>query len=336
MFNDPAYLARFPAALAVIAADDNIDSLLVILGPMSRGTEEILGAVAALGELTRKPVCVAWPFCPDHARVRLGARGLGVFEEPDRAVRAVASTLCLADRPPDPVPVRPAPVSWHRWVPAAGPGRVLSEPECHRLLAAAGLPVAAGELITSETGLTDVISRLGPPVVLKGVSGQVTHRDAAGLVRLDVRTPEEARAAYRALRARAAELGQPLDGIYVQRLVRGELEILVSAFRDAGLGVVVSCGAGGTLTELVDDVTFARAPVSRDGAARMLGRLRVVQHAVRHGRQAGLAEAAQFVAAVSQLAADAPWRQFTLEINPVMVGAAGAVAVDGLVVVEQP
>jgi hypothetical protein len=122
-----------------------------------------------------------------------------------------------------------------------------------------------------------------------------------------------------------------LDGLYVQRMQRGGLEVLVSAFRDPVFGPVVSVGAGGALTEALDDVALARAPLDAAGVAALLGRLRLMKRA--SGRP--VAPLADFVARFSQLAASAPWRRFVFEVNPVAWSADGVVALDGLLVIER-
>jgi hypothetical protein len=99
---------------------------------------------------------------------------------------------------------------------------------------------------------------------------------------------------------------------------------------------VVSCGAGGNLTEVIDDVVLERAPVSRALAEDMLARLRVVRHARRGHAAPALGAAADFVAGFSRVAATAPWPRFVFEVNPIRVSGHGAVAVDGLLVVEEP
>jgi acetate---CoA ligase (ADP-forming) len=304
---------------------------------MSQGADAVISAIATLRDRSAKALCIVWPFCPAPVRARLESLGFFVFEEPDRAITALASCV-LPDHGPtiraqETAAVRP---DWLQLVPSAVAGRVVSEHDCHRVLAAAGLPVAAAKLVTDRSELPAAIRQIGMPVVMKVISDDVTHRQAAGLVALDLRTEREAHEAFHALHARASDLGLQLDGVYVQRLVRGSMEVLVSAFRDATLGMIVCCGAGGTLTELLDDTAFARAPVDKAGAERMLGRLRLVRRAIKHGSTDGLAEAAAFVAAFSRLAATIPWQRFTLEVNPVVVGANGALAVDALLVVDQP
>jgi hypothetical protein len=178
--------------------------------------------------------------------------------------------------------------------------------------------------------------RLGFPVALKGIAASVTHRAAAGLLALDLRFEVDVQDAYRRLALRAQQLRIALEGVYVQEMAKGGLELLVSAFIDAQFGVIVSCGAGGTLAEVLDDVVLARAPVDEAQARQMLERLRIVRHAARLAPEARTETAAAFVAAFAQLAASAPWRRFVLEVNPIRWGRDGVVAVDGLLVVDEP
>jgi hypothetical protein len=113
----------------------------------------------------------------------------------------------------------------------------------------------------------------------------------------------------------------------------GNRELLVTALRDKDFGVVVGCGLGGGMTEILDDVVFARAPIDAAGAADLLGYLNVVR---RHPDFLGDEQkrlAADFIATFSALAASAPWPEFTLEINPLKLAKGKAAAVDGLLII---
>ncbi|MHB8993348.1 MAG: acetate--CoA ligase family protein, partial [Chloroflexota bacterium] len=212
----------------------------------------------------------------------------------------------------------------------------VSEHDCHRILAAAGLPVAAGRLTTSVEDATGAACDVGYPVAMKGISSAVTHRAAAGLLELNLRSEQEVRDGYLHLVEQAGQLGVKLDGVYVQHMVRGGLEFLVSAFRDQQFGVVVSCGAGGNQTELIDDVTLERAPLDIPSALLMLQRLRITRRASRREPGADLTSVAEFVARFSRLALSAPWKRFVLEVNPIKWSHDGVVAVDGLLIIEEP
>ena len=143
------------------------------------------------------------------------------------------------------------------------------------------------------------------------------------------------RRAFDELSATARGSAVALDGVYVQEMVAGGSEVIVSALRDPVAGVVVSCGAGGALTELIDDVVIARAPLDVAGARALLGRLRLVRGLAKGRKPPDLDALARFVADFSQVAARAPWTRFVVEVNPVKWSTKGVTAVDGLVIIEE-
>ena len=134
---------------------------------------------------------------------------------------------------------------------------------------------------------------------------------------------------------RAKAINVTLDGLYVQKMVRGGVELLVSAFRDPIFGPVISCGVGGGLTELVDDIVIERAPVGLATAASMVERLRIRRHARDEAGPLPADAAARFIARLSELAASAPWKAFMLEVNPIKWTRKSAIAVDGLLIIDE-
>jgi hypothetical protein len=169
---------------------------------------------------------------------------------------------------------------------------------------------------------------------MKGIATSITHRAAAGLLALNVGAPDAVRATDAMLRARAKARGVALDGVWVQHMVQGDTELIVTAFRDAEFGVMVGVGVGGGMTEIVDDVMLARAPLDHDGALDLIARLRTLQRLPQWLPAARRERAAAFVARFSALAAGAPWPRFTLEVNPLKVGADDCAAVDGLLIID--
>ena len=137
------------------------------------------------------------------------------------------------------------------------------------------------------------------------------------------RRPRRPRQTFASFKARAAELGVTLDGVWVQHMFQGRLEMLVTAFRDREFGVMVGCGMGGGMTEIIDDVVFARAPIDADGAEDLLRRLRTLRRMPTLLSDQQARQVAAFIAGFSALVASAPWPTFTLEVNPLKVGANG-------------
>jgi acetyltransferase len=334
VYNQDKWFVTFPEALDVIAADPGIDIAFCQFGPMSQRAPDIATLIADLRHRTDKTVCIAWPLAPRGIPELLQEKGVHVFQENARAIAVLGKLAGRAPRVRRSAPATDA----NPWTRAGRVSKntVISEHECHRLLGEAGIVVAKGRLARTVEEAAAAAQAVGLPVAMKGISGAVTHRAAAGLVRLDLRSPEEVRAAYESLTGRAAERGIALDGVYVQTMVKGGVEIIVSAFRDPDFGVMVSCGAGGNLTEIIDDVTIASAPLDQDEAAAALERLKIVRGAGKLDPDAKLAELARFIAHFSDVATSVPWSRFVIEINPVKWRADGVTAVDGLIIVEEP
>jgi acetate---CoA ligase (ADP-forming) len=327
--------ARLPEAMDALAARPDIDSLLFIVGPLDARTADLADTIIGFCRRCRKPVCVSWPSPPPGAVARLATAGIVVFAEPDRALRALERLVehneALA-RPPR-GDVGAVPFDWDTHV---EPGTtVVTEDRCHAILIDAGLPVAPGRLAIDAAAALPIAHQIGLPVALKGISPRLTDCAAAGLLAIDLRSTEDVLAGFRRLEDRARAKDITLDGIYVQKMLRDGVELRVSVFRDPIFGSMVSCGSGGVLGELIDDVLTARAPVTEAYATDMIERLRC-RGAARDAQ--GLFDAmapAAFVARLSQLGASAPWRRFTFDVNPVRWTRGGVVAAGGLLVIGQ-
>ena len=324
----PDALARLPEVLDVFAAQPGIDAVLFIVGTLASKAAEISQVFKDFHRRCPKPVLLSWPGPPTGLAARFAADAIFSYDEPARAIRALGRIVeghrALPRRPAEPL----SGFDWPSFIPETG-AAVITEDRCHAVLAAAGLGVAPGKLAHSAREAATMAAGLGFPVVLKGISPQVTHRAAAGLLAVGVADAEAAADAWTRLDTRARAAGTPLDGVYVQKMLDRQPELLVAALRDPDFGVTVTVGAGGGLTELLDDVVVARAPVDAATAAEMLRRLRMR----RLLGDAAIAHAADYVARFSSLAASAPWASFTFEVNPVLAGAEAAIAVDGLLIV---
>jgi acyl-CoA synthetase (NDP forming) len=222
----------------------------------------------------------AWPLIIEGARDCFRAESMHVFPEYARGVRAMAHLCDYAEALRSPRS-EAAPAEFDSRAQTRSDD-VISERRCHAILALAGFPVAAGRLAISEDMAVAAAGEAGFPVAMKGISEKVTHRAAAGLLALSVKSEEEVRERCRRLQARAEALAIPLEGVYVQSMVNEGVELLVSAFPDPDFGLMLSLGAGGAMTELIDDAIVVPAPLSEAAATEALNRLLIVR------RQGGL------------------------------------------------
>jgi len=157
-------------------------------------------------------------------------------------------------------------------------------------------------------------------------------------VALGIAADEELRSEYAALLERVADHapGARVQGVRVERMARGLIELIVGGRNDPAFGPVVVAGLGGVLAEALQDVSTRLAPVDLDEARKMLGELRgAALLGPFRGRPAADVDAvAEVIVRVAQLLVELPEVR-ELDLNPVLVRATGegCIAVDGLVVV---
>lgn len=261
------------------------------------------------------------------------AAGCPVFEDPSRAVRAVAALARLAESFDRPRAV-PPPVSPVEPLPPAPVG----EAEARRILAEAGLPMVASRLCTTAGHATEAAAALGFPVALKIASPDIAHKSDVGGVALDLETPDAVAEAFAAVidKTRGACPRARVDGVLVSPMVRDGVEMILGVQHDPTFGPVVMCGLGGVFVEILADTSFRPAPFDDAEAHRMLRELQgyPLLAGARGRPPADVDALAAALAALSRFAAAHAERLESAELNPVAVRPAGqgVIALDALLV----
>jgi hypothetical protein len=255
--------------------------------------------------------------------------GYLVFEEPARAVAALAAVARIADGFS-----RPVPASYQPAIAILSVGQLFNEVQAKEVLSAAGLRIPAEIFATSAAEAAEKSAPLRGPLALKIVSGDLAHKSDVGGVALNLRQDEIASAvASMTLEvARRAPLAR-IDGYLVSEMVCGGVEVIVGARRDPLFGPVILVGLGGVLVELFKDVSLRLAPVTPDTARDMLAELKALPllTGYRGKPAADIAALAEAVAAVSRFAADNADTLESVEINPLVVLPRGAFALDAVI-----
>jgi len=128
-------------------------------------------------------------------------------------------------------------------------------------------------------GIEDAIraaETIGYPVVMKIVSKDIVHKSDAGGVALDLVNEEEVVDAYQAILRSCRDYAPDavIEGVEVVEMVSAGVETIVGARQDPSFGPVVMIGLGGIYVEVMKDVSFRAAPVSRRAARDMIADLR--------------------------------------------------------------
>ena len=213
---------------------------------------------------------------------------------------------------------------------------VLTEGESKSILALYGVPVVGEVRVHDESAAISAADACGYPVVLKIESPDIPHKTAAGVVRLNLRTPAEVAVVYQELMANALRVTQRdrIRGVLVQSQVPAGVEFFVGARIDPQLGALLVVGTGGVLTELIRDTASIQAPCSVGEAHALLRQLRgyALLEGFRGGEGADAQRLAEVVARLSEFAADQKALVREFDVNPIICKGDRIVAVDALLV----
>ena len=217
--------------------------------------------------------------------------------------------------------------------------RALSAPEAQQLCEAYGIPTPKQGLAKTAAEAAKIAARLRFPVVLKIVSDDILHKTEAGGVIVGLKNAAEVRRGFDQLvkSAKAYKKNAAIQGVQVQQMVGAGREVLVGAVSDPSFGKLVAFGLGGVLVEVLKDITFRLAPVSRKDALSMLDGVRGAEilRGVRGAKGVDRNALADIIQKVSKLVNDFP-EILEVDLNPIFATDKGAHAVDVRIVVGEP
>lgn len=310
---------------SIVAADPDVGVLLAILH--AQRDWQRTPTMAAITQATRtsaKPFFILAPGgLSDGQRSDCEAAGLRVFKDSGAALQGVAAMLAPAAS--DTAEVTPASLGEADDALLAAE-RTLTEPESLALLARVGIPTVALRVCTGIDAAVAAADELGWPVVLKGVVPGLAHKSEAGQVHVDLADRAALMEAFKAC-------GSP-ETVLIQRFVKGDVEAIAGLTRSPDVGPVLVAGLGGIYAESLRDVSMWAVPVSREAIRRKLltaslGRVLTSPRWRHPGSLDALIDTLMRLQAFALAAGD---RVAGVDLNPLVIGRNGVVAVDGLVV----
>jgi succinyl-CoA synthetase beta subunit len=197
--------------------------------------------------------------------------------------------------------------------------RLLPYRSAAALLESFGIPLAPAELVDTPQQAASAARSLGFPVALKALSPQLTHKSDTGLVRLGLTTAGEIQTAAEDLLAATAHVRR--EGLLVQRMIPGGLEMIAGVDRDSQFGPMVALGPGGVLVELLDDMVLRLPPLTRQQALAMVQETRSwpLLQGYRGQPAADVDALVQLLVNLSHLAIREASGLVSLDLNPVIV-----------------
>jgi acetyl coenzyme A synthetase (ADP forming)-like protein len=336
----------YSRAIAILAGSEEADALIVIFTPpLVTKAPEVIRAIQRAAKNLPRAIPLLSVFMSKQSSPRVvqsGGVGVPHYPFPEEAARA----LSLAARysrwralPDEPVPVldgidrdRAAAVIATSLAEGAGwmTPRLLEE-----LVTSYGIPTVETRFTDSPRAAGRVAGRIGSPVALKAIVPGLLHKSDAGAVRLDLEGEHAVQRAASEMAASLEQSGHHVTGFEVQPIVDKGVEMIVGVVQDQHFGPVVACGAGGTATELVRDVAVRITPITRGEAGRMIRSLKTfpLLDGYRGAARADISALEDVLLRVSALVEAHP-EVVEMDLNPLIVHASGAVAVDARIRLE--
>lgn len=327
LFNLKLYIDITKGALAL----DQADSVLLVhayRGPENESSREFLAQARRLCQESGKPLAMV--LLTDHEELEAvrGNLGLPVFDTPEAGVLALAVNQ-KAGRPhrPHEMIACSDDINWEqvsRISAIANERGELELPEALHLLMAARIPVADFGVAVDPAEAVSMAAYLDCPVALKAVGAEVSHKTEQGGVVLGLSDSRE-------IEQVAKDMIDRLDvkRLVVMGMVTGGTEVILGAKHDPAFGPLVLFGLGGTAAEAYGDVALRLAPVDDVEAGGMIDAIRASRllKGFRGAAPVNRMALMEVIMRVSLLASRVP-AIAELDINPLLVGPGGAVAVD--------
>jgi acetyltransferase len=325
---------HFHAAVETLLAEEGTDMVLVffVTAPFT-DTEAIARRIKEAADTSDKPVVVVVETYSELYGLidKLRRSDLPVYEfaeDGSRALAAMARYAELRDRevekPPELKVDRKTAekiVSGHE-----GGDAYIPQADAFAILSAYGIPAPKLRALTGPEDLEAAAAEVGFPCVLKVDSADVIHKSDEGGVVLGIGSAE-------ALTATHAEMADRFSGadptfILQEQIITGR-EIIIGATESPGLGHLVMFGLGGVFVEVMRDVAFALAPLSRPEVQTLMRSIKgfPILEGVRREPGADLEAVEDLLLRVSRMVADHP-SITELDLNPILAWPDGACAVD--------
>lgn len=213
----------------------------------------------------------------------------------------------------------------------------LLEPEAKAVCREYGIPVTNFKVAKKEEEAIRFAEQIGFPVVLKIISPDIIHKSDVGGVTINLKNKSEVKRAYRKILANVRKHQPKADikGVLVQEMAPPSTEVIVGAIKDEQFGPSIMFGLGGIFVEVLKDVIFRIAPVTKQEAEIMITEIKAYPVLKGYRNQPPLDTEAivNIIVNTSKLVTD--YQEIKeLDLNPVIVYERGAKTVDARIILE--
>lgn len=345
---------RYAKTLEVLSQDDQTDGVLVILSPQDMTDPKKTAAkIIPFGHLG-KPLLASWM---GGEAVKEGAAILAeahvpVFGYPDEAARTFATMWHYSRNLKILYETPAAATEWteggNGFEPAQkiirkaqSEGRtILTEFESKQIVELYGIPVVQTYVAKEVNEAVAWADKIGYPVVLKLFSHEITHKTDVGGVKLNLQDSRQVKKAFDEIFKSVSEKkgARYFDGVTVQKMIKqGGYELILGSSTDPQFGPVLLFGMGGQLVEVFRDRALALPPLNRNLAGQMMQKTKIYEAllGVRGIKGVNMPLLEEILVRFSQMIVQ-NMRIKECDINPLLAGEEGIVALDARIVLHEP
>jgi succinyl-CoA synthetase beta subunit len=189
------------------------------------------------------------------------------------------------------------------------------EPDAKAMLKEKGLPVPRFARAGTREEARARAHEIGYPVVAKVVSPLVVHKSDVGGVVVNIGSDDQLDEAF----SRLAGL-KGFEGVLVEEMVSGSVELIVGATVDLQFGPVILLGLGGTSVEIYKDTALRLAPLTPGDVLSMVRELKAhpLLEGYRGAEPIDMAELARVLVLFSQFVMELEGWIESIDLNPVL------------------
>ena len=214
----------------------------------------------------------------------------------------------------------------------------LLEPEAKEIIRSYGIPTTSFRVAKTPDEAVRYAEEIGYPVVLKVISPDIIHKSDAGGVKVNLKNEDEVTKAYNEIleNVKKYKSDAKITGILVQEFCPEGREVIVGMAKDPQFGPALMFGLGGIFVEVLKDVSFRVAPITRYDAEEMIKEIKAypILQGIRGQPPADIETLIDILLKVSSLVTEHPEID-QLDLNPIFAYPKGAKAVDARIILSK-
>ena len=214
----------------------------------------------------------------------------------------------------------------------------LLENESKTIMQTYKIPVTKFTVAETEDAAVKAAEKIGYPVVLKILSPDVIHKSDVGGVLININTSDEVRKGYQSIvkNVQKHKSNARIKGIFVEEFAPKGIEVIIGALKDPQFGPALMFGLGGIFVEVLKDVSFRVAPITKFDAKEMIQEIKgyPILTGIRGQKASDVSALENILLQVSKLVMDYPVIN-QLDLNPVFSYPKGAKCVDARIILEE-